>query len=106
MMVVCNEMQQLRKFLDEKNIPWEDASDDMTRTKDFTVWICRTHFEYKGRKYSVANGFGTYGGWFGFNPGNTEKENMGLLELYDWQHDPHGWLMAEDVMKLIEKGEE
>lgn len=104
-MKVCEQMQQLRKLLDEKNIPWEDRSEDMTHEKEWPMWFCRTWFEYKGIKWSVANGFATYGGWFGANPGASEKENLGLLELYDWQHDPHGWLTAEDVMKLIEKGE-
>ncbi len=102
-MEVCKQMQQLRKLLDKKNIPWEDHSEDMTKDKDWPMWFCRTWFKYKGIKWSVINGFGTYGGWFGANPGHSEKENMGLLELYDGNSDPKGWLTAEDVMKEIEK---
>lgn len=67
------------------------------------MWFCRTHFEYKGIEWSVINGFGTYGGWFGANPGATEENNMGLLELWEHSSDPKGWLRAEDVMKEIEK---
>jgi hypothetical protein len=103
MMKVCEQMQLLRQLLDKKNIPWEDHSEDMTRDKDSPMWFCRTWFEYKGTKWSVVNGFGTYGGWFGANPGASEKENMGLLELYDWISEPKGWLTANDVMKEIEK---
>lgn len=33
-MKVCEQMQELRNLLDEKNIPWEDHSEDMTRDKD------------------------------------------------------------------------
>lgn len=75
----------------------------MTRDKDWPMWFCRTHFEYKGIEWSVINGFGTYGGWFGANPGATEENNMGLLELWEHSSDPKGWLRAEDVMKEIEK---
>lgn len=102
-MKVCEQMQQLRNLLDEKKIPWEDHSEDMTRDKDWPMWFCRTHFEYKGIEWSVINGFGTYGGWFGANPGATEENNMGLLELWEHSSDPKGWLRAEDVMKEIEK---
>jgi len=80
-MKICEEMQKLRQMLDEKNIPWHDKSEVMSEDKEWPMWICRTHFEYKGMKISVVNGFGTYGGWFGANPGTTEEENMGLLEI-------------------------
>lgn len=103
MMVVCNEMQQLRNLLDEKNIPWEDCSEDMTHAENWPMWFCRTHFEYKGIKWSAINGFGSYGGWHGLNPGNTEKENLGLLELWNHESEPKGYLTADDVMKEIEK---
>lgn len=103
-MKVCEQMQQLRNLLDEKNIPWEDHSEDETRDKDWPMWFCRTWFEYKGIKWSVINGFGTYGGWFGANPGASEEENLGLLELWNHESDPKGYLTADDVMKEIESG--
>lgn len=99
MMTICEEMKKLRQMLDEKNIPWHDASEVMSEDKDWPMWVCRTHFEYDGLKFSVINGFGTYGGWYGANPGMTEKENMGLLELVIEGSDPVGWLKAENIMK-------
>ena len=100
-MKICEEMQKLRQMLDEKNIPWHDASEVMSEDKEWPMWICRTHFEYKGLKISVANGFGTYGGWFGANPGTTEEENMGLLEIMIEDNEPVGWLKAEDIMEIL-----
>ena len=100
-MKICEEMQKLRQMLDEKNIPWHDASEIMSEDKEWPMWICRTHFEYKGMKIFVANGFGTYGGWFGANPGTTEEENMGLLEIMIEDNEPVGWLKAEDIMEIL-----
>ena len=100
-MKICEEMQKLRQMLDEKNIPWHDASEVMSEDKEWPMWICRTHFEYKGLKISVVNGFGTYGGWFGANPGTTEEENMGLLEIMIEDNEPVGWLKAEDIMEIL-----
>lgn len=103
MMKICDEMQQLRKMLDERNIPWEDDSEDMTHD-DFIMWIARTHFEFNDIEYSVINGFGTYGGWHGLNPGIEENENTGLLELMGGDIQC-GWLTANDVIMII-TGEE
>ncbi len=100
MMTVCDEMKKLRQMLDEKNIPWHDASEIMSEDKEWPVWICRTHIEYNGHKISVVNGFGTYGGWYGANPGTTENENMGLLEIMIDDIEPVGWLKAEDIIKV------
>lgn len=99
-MIVCEEMKKLRQTLDKKNIPWHDASEIMSEDKELPMWICRTHFEYKGLKISVVNGFGTYGGWYGANPGTTENENMGLLEIMIDDIEPVGWLKAEDIIKV------
>lgn len=98
-MIVCYEMQKLRQMLDKKNIPWHDASEIMSEDKEWPMWICRTHIEYNGHKISVVNGFGTYGGWYGANPGTTENENMGLLEIMIDDIEPVGWLKAEDIIK-------
>ena len=100
-MKICEEMQKLRQMLDEKNIPWHDASEVMSEDKEWPMWICRTHFEYKGLKIPVVNGFGTYGGWFGANPGTTEEENMELLEIMIEDNEPVGWLKAEDIMEIL-----
>lgn len=84
----------------KKNIPWHDASEIMSEDKECPIWICRTHIEYHGHKISVINGFGTYGGWYGANPGTTENENMGLLEIMIDDIEPVGWLKAEDIIKV------
>jgi hypothetical protein len=101
MMTVCEEMQKFRKMLDEKGIEWHDDSEVMSESKEWPMWICRTHFEYNGLKFSVVNGFGTYGGWYGANPGMTEDKNMGLLEIMIEDNEPVGWLRAEDIMKIL-----
>lgn len=85
----------------KKNIPWHDASETMSEDKEWPMWICRTHIEYNGHKISVVNGFGTYGGWYGANPGTTENENMGLLEIMIEDNEPVGWLKAEDIMEIL-----
>ena len=100
-MIVCEEMQKLRKMLEKKGIEWHDNSEVMSENKEWPMWICRTYFEYKGVQFSVINGFGTYGGWFGANPGTTEKENMGLLEIMIEDNEPVGWLKAEDIMEIL-----
>lgn len=100
-MIVCEEMKKLRQMLDKKNIPWHDASEIMSDDKDWPMWICRTHFKYDGLKFSVINGFGTYGGLNGANPGMTEDENMGLLELMIEDNEPVGWLKAENIMEIL-----
>ncbi len=104
-MIVCDEMKKLRQMLDERKIPWEDASDAFEENKEFPMWICRTHFKYKGLNISVINGFGTYGGWHGANPVFTEKENLGLLEIMINGIQLGGWLKAEDISKAIEGSE-
>ena len=100
-MIVCDEMKKLRWMLDEKGVEWHDASDVMSGSREWPMWICRTHFEYNGLRFSVVNGFGTYGGWYGANPGTTEDENMGLLEIMIEDNEPVGWLKAEDIMKIL-----
>ena len=101
MIEICDEMKKLRKMLDDKKIEWVDASEEMSEW----VKIARTHFTYKGFDVSVANGFGTYGGWSGANIGaDEEKDNLGLLEVYiPSVGDTGGWLKAEEAMKYIEE---
>lgn len=101
-MIVCDEMQQLRKMLDKKKILWIDNSESEREDEEFPIWICRTRFEYNGKNWSAVNGFGTYGGWGGANlNAESESPNLGLLELYDWQHEPVGWLTAKEAMLLV-----
>jgi hypothetical protein len=98
---VVEEMQKLRDMLDEKNIPWQDDTDDFS-TERFENWICRTHFEYNGNEISVINGIGTYGGWGG---ANLTEENLGLLEIMIGEVNPIGWMKAEECMELLETKE-
>ena len=81
----------------KKNVAWEDDSDDMKSSIE--MWICRTHFEWKGNKVSVINCFGTYGGWAG---ANLKDENMGLLEIMVSNNEPEGWLTADKCMEYLE----
>lgn len=89
-MVIVPEMQRLREMLDEKGIRWEDASD---------AYITRTHFVVSGRRVSVVNGVGTYGGVF---PG---KNNAGLLEVWSTLtgKDPIGYLTADALAGMLFK---
>lgn len=103
-MQVCKEMQKLRDWLDENKIPWEDVSEDFCRFNlnkiEHEMWICRTHFNIKGHKVSVINGYGTYGGY-----GIISEENQGLLEtmgLWYGKDDVKGYLTAEEVINKIE----
>ena len=41
---ICAEMQKLRNYLNENNIPWEDGSEDKP-----TFWMCRTRFDIGDR---------------------------------------------------------
>lgn len=102
-MKVVSEMEKLRSLLDEKGILWDDISDTLSENKEYPMWIVRTHFWYKGKRWSAANGFGTYGGWAGANLVESEKKNLGLIELYDFESEPRGWLTADDVMIIIEE---
>lgn len=95
-MEICKEMIKLRKYLDEEGIKWKDAS-----SRNRLWWICRTHFEMNGYRWSVVNGYGTYGG-----SGILDENNQGLLELMcDYVNDgePVGWLKAYDVIDYIKQ---
>ena len=94
-MIVCEEMQKLRDYLDIKEITWKDVSDDFGNG----LWICRTHFDFKDYRWSVINGSGTYGGFY-----INEKKNPGLLELMVScvnGGEPIGSLKAEDVIAYM-----
>lgn len=80
------EMIKLRQMLDDMGIKWKDVSEHF-RLIDLSIY--RTHFEHKGRHISVIIGHGTYGG------------NKGLLEMWDGNGEPEGWLTAEEVIERI-----
>ena len=89
---VCDEMKKLREGLDERGIVWEDATSEY---KD-GLWICRTHFWYKGNRVSVIHGHGSYGGY------DFITKDQQLLEYYDGNSEPTGWLTADGVFELLE----
>ena len=94
-MKICEEMSKLRQYLDDKGIEWVDAS------SNDSLWICRTHFELNGLRWSVVNGYGTYGGIRIF-----DENNQGLLELMTNSvnnGEPIGWLTADNVIGYIEE---
>lgn len=97
-MVVCKEMQKLRDWLDQHNIPWEDCSEDVRTTVPF--YICRTHFRVDNHLVSVINGCGTYGGYSVF-----EHSNKGLLEVMSGMlndGEPIGFLTANELIKILQ----
>jgi len=96
-MKVCEEMTKLRDWLNEKNIEWEDRSEDFG-IKWVEFWICRTHFRLKGKLISVINGYGTYGGY-----GIYEGNNEGLLEVMGLYEEVEGYLTAKELIEEIQK---
>jgi len=111
-MKMSEEMEKLRKGLDERGIPWVDDTTyapkeyiEHMMKNGFTeaesnVTIFRTHFRIKEHFYSVVYGYGTYGG---INPINPELTDAGLLELRIDDNNPQGWLNAKDVLDIIDK---
>ena len=101
-MEICKEMQKLRDWLDENNIPWMDQSEDYhIDLGDLgKMWMCRTKFEIGGVLCSVINGYGSYGGFNSF-----EKDNQGLLEIWADQKindgSPEGYLTADEIIKMV-----
>lgn len=99
---LTKEMKSLRRMLDEKGIEWIDAFSP--ELPDHKYQIYRTHFSYRGYKWSVVHGYGTYGG---YSP--LDSIDGGLLELMSDavnDGDPIGWLTAEEAMKYITGGKE
>ena len=84
------EMKKLRAMLDAEHIKWEDKSGDGVYP------IYRTHFRYKGQRWSVIHGYGTYGG---YDP--CTDTDRGLLEAYNFSEEPTGYLTAEEVMRYV-----
>ena len=84
---MIEEMDKLRKALDDKGIAWWDESDDL---------IDRTKFEINGVRWSAINGLGTYGGIV-----NGSDHNQGLLEVWNNSIEEIGWLTAYDVIQMV-----
>lgn len=103
-MEVVEEMKKLRELLDEKQIVWEDISEDFSTSAIPYKWICGTWFKYNGRGVTCINGIGTYGGC---NASDNYKENRGLIEMMihgkDGEGKPIGYLTAEDCMEILEE---
>ena len=108
--IVVQEMIELRKLLDEYKIEWHDASDPWEMRKIMSDilgegkdgGIDRTHFYHRGFKWSIVNGFGTYGG-ISFRHGI----NQGKLELASNAvncGEPIGYLAAKDCIELVLHG--
>ena len=90
---VCEEMQKLRKWLDEQNIEWKDDSD---QTEHY--YMARTKFLVGTRFFSVINGDGSYGGKL-----THDSKNFGLLECSMTGKGIVGDLTCEDVVKMVEE---
>lgn len=89
------EMIKLRQMLDDMGIEWQDMTttlilDDLVKNlTPIDLSIFRTHFSYNGVRVSVICGHETYGG------------DKGLLEMWDGNGEPEGWLTAEEVIERI-----
>ncbi len=99
-MEICENMQKLQSYLDEKKIKWIDQSEDVD-SKSIDIFICRTWLWLGCRKISVVNGYGTYGG---IHPMYDDyPNNHGLLEIaIDGLGGVYGNLTADDVIRIIE----
>lgn len=90
MIVIVEEMKKFRELLDQNGIEWIDASEAL----DTERYICRTHPKNHER-WSVVNGFGTYGGYV------FDEKNEGRLEvMIDGRVSGH--CKAEVAYKLVE----
>ena len=110
MLIICDEMKKFRKLLNDKNIPWIDKSVEYPTSdrpdSEIVIYICRTHFTYLNKKWSVINGFGTWGGYFGINNDCLDgTDNLGLLEImeYDCADKVKGYLTAKEAWDEIEE---
>lgn len=88
---MVKEMERLRVLLDTEGVEWEDASDAGEYCQ-----ISRTHFMYRGQKWSVIHGYGTYGGL-----DSTTGVDSKLLEAWNFKDEPIGFLTAEEVMEYV-----
>jgi hypothetical protein len=100
-MMICEEMKKLRAWLDEQKITWKDVSNGLPKEAlkvDGVLdwWICRTHFWVNGYHFSVINGHGSYGGYM-----LNDEKNQGLLEMMIGNHEPTGYMTADDCIKEI-----
>ena len=90
MIIIVEEMKKYRELLDKNGIEWIDDSEAM----DTELYICRTHPKNHER-WSVINGFTTYGGY------SMWKKNEGLLEVMI-DDEVIGHLNAEKAYMLVE----
>lgn len=90
MIVIVDEMKKFRELLDQNGIEWVDDSEAL----DTERYICRTHPKNHER-WSVINGFGTYGGY------DFDGKNKGLLEIM-FEGEVLGHRKAEETYKLVE----
>lgn len=107
--ILCDEMIKLRNRLTRMGIPWIDRSHIVTDDEleklhslgfppefiDTTIY--RTNFEYAGIRFSVINGFST---WGGYSP--SRDLNEGTLEVLRCDTEEiDGGFTADEVIKLL-----
>lgn len=99
-MIICEEMKKLRDALDKMGVEWVDASDEWKIGEYDTCinffYICWTHFNYNGKRYSVINGYGSFGGYDMFS-----DDNKNLLEIMLPNQEVVGYLTANEVMEIL-----
>ena len=92
-LVICEEMQKLRDWLDDEGIEWYDDSDESEM-----FWMARTKFAVNTTTFSVINGTGSYGGCVSW-----DSDNQGLLECMINGNEPYGYLTADEVIAYVNK---
>lgn len=90
MIIICDEMKKFGELLDQHEIEWVDDSEAL----DTERYICRTHPK-NHKRWSVVNGFGTYGGYF------FGEKNEGLLEVM-LDGEILRYCKAKESYKLVE----
>lgn len=91
---MVSEMIKLRELLNRNSIQWHDNSE-----KDSIFFMDRTLFWYRDYKWSIINGYGSYGG---YDP--LRNINYGQLELMSNAvngGEPVGELTADEAIKIV-----
>lgn len=88
----ATEISKLRYFLDDKQIPYEVRDWGMDESK-----------KWEGYNLHVHSGEITYS--FLLSKGSYGREK-GLIEFYNFNEEPTGWLTADECMEIIKELEE
>ena len=92
---MVSEMKKLRELLNNASIKWHDESEKSRNV----FFMDRTHFWYRNYKWSVINGYGSYGGYDPFS--NTNHGHLELMSNAINGGEPVEIETAEEAFKII-----